>query len=346
MMNTIIEHLREGGELNTRQIEAAAQFLLSEEAEDSKKATFLEALAEKGETAQEIAGFVESFLEFAVPVDVTDLDLPGPTIDVCGTGGDRLNLFNVSTTAMFVLAGGGAVVLKHGNRGATSKSGGADVLEALGINIEQGPSDFRETVQRAGVGFMFARAYHPAFKAIAGVRAELAKKGVKTIFNLVGPLLNPARPQCQLVGVAQQGRAPVFAEILQQLGREAAWAVHGMTVDGRDVDEVSLMGPTRIWKSGSYLDLVDEEICPEDFGFENCPVEALVGGDADENAQILHRILNNEEQGPRRDMVLLNAGAGFACAGLSDDLAGGIELAREVLTDGLALERLQLMQGK
>ena len=285
------------------------------------------------------------FLERSISVELPPEELDGPTIDVCGTGGDGLNLFNVSTTSMFIIAAGGGVVVKHGNRGVTSKSGGADVLEALGVDIEQGPVEFRATVRRAGVGFLYARKYHPAFKAVAPVRAQLAEEGVKTLFNLVGPLLNPCRPQCQLVGVTQRNMAPAFAEILQRLERESVWAVHGLTADGRSVDEVSLMGSTRICKSGVLQDHEDQEVNPTDFGLEVAKVEDLVGGDAKENAQILINILGGEDKGPRRDMVLMNAGAGLACAGLADDLGDGIEIARGLIASGDAMERLEAMRG-
>ena len=187
-MDALITEVKEGKELDPRHADAAVEFLLDEGADDSKKADFLRALSAKGETPGEIAAFVEAFLERSLSVELPPEELDGPTIDVCGTGGDGLNLFNVSTTSMFIIAAGGGVVVKHGNRGVTSKSGGADVLEALGIDIEQGPEDFRATVRRAGVGFLYARKYHPAFKAVAPVRAQLAKEGVKTLFNLVGPI--------------------------------------------------------------------------------------------------------------------------------------------------------------
>lgn len=344
-MDGLILTVKEGKELDSQHVEAAVEFLLDEGADQSKKATFLKGLAEKGETPAEIAAFVEAFLERSLPVELPPEELDGPTIDVCGTGGDGLNLFNVSTTSMFVIAAGGGVVVKHGNRGVTSKSGGADVLEALGVDIEQDAETFRETVRRAGVGFLFARKYHPAFKAVAPVRAQLGQEGVKTIFNLVGPLLNPCRPQCQLVGVTQPTMVPTFAEILQRLERESVWAVCGQTADGRGVDEVSLMGPTRICKGGSLQDHVDEEVNPADFGLELARVEDLVGGDAKRNAHILTNILGGDEKGPMRDMVLLNAGAGLACVGLADDLGDGIEIARGLLASGEAMDRLEAMRG-
>ncbi len=343
-MDALIKHVEEGRELGQREIYAATEMLLNEDVGDEKKAAFLRGLTAKGETAVEIAGFVEAFLERAVDPGVSEMNFSGPTIDVCGTGGDKLNLFNVSTTSMFVIAAGGAVVVKHGNRGITSKSGGADVLEALGVKIDVTPEVFRKCLDVAGVGFLFAPIYHPAFKAVVGVRKMLAEEGTRTIFNLIGPLLNPARPQCQLVGVCDPNMDSVFAEILQRLGRDSAWVVHGMTADGGPVDEVSLLGPTRICKSGRYQSLVDEEVKPEDFGMSVCDVKELEGGDASENAIILTDILSGKETGPKREIVLLNAGAGLACAGLADTMGQGIQLAAELIDSGQALERLRRMQ--
>ena len=343
-MDALIHHLEQRQELTSREVAVAAELLLNPAAPDDKKARLLEALAQKGETPAEIAGFVEAFLGHAVEPHVGLLDLDGPTLDVCGTGGDQLNLFNVSTTAMFIAAAAGAVVVKHGNRGITSNSGGADVLEALGIRIDLPVDGFRRCLEKAGVGFMFAPLYHPAFKAVAGVRKILAAKGVRTIFNLIGPLLNPAHPQCQMIGVFTRELCPAFAEILQQLGRESAWVVHGTTGDGRAVDEVSLMGSTRICKSGLYQDIADEEVRPRDFGLKHCEVEDLRGGDAKTNATILEAILSGLDTGPKRDMVLMNAGAALACAGLADDMGDGIEISRETITSGAAMERLRLLR--
>ncbi len=343
-MDALIHHLEQKQELTSPEVEVAASLLLDPAVADGKKERLLEALALKGETADEIAGFVEAFLEQAVDPHLGLVEFDGPTLDVCGTGGDQLDLFNVSTTAMFVAAAAGAVVVKHGNRGITSKSGGADVLEALGIRIDLPADGFRHCIGRAGLGFMFAPLYHPAFKAVVAVRKSLAARGVKTIFNLIGPLLNPVRPQCQLVGVFSRDLCPVFAEILESLGRESAWVVNGSTGDGCPVDEVSLMGSTRIWKSGLFQDLEDEDIQPRDFGFEPAAVEDLRGGDAKTNAAILEAILAGRETGPKRDMVLMNSGAALACAGLADNLADGIGISREMITSGAALERLRLLK--
>ena len=344
-MNNLIKHVEAGDELHSREVEVAATMLLDESIPDEKKAQFLRALTAKGETAAEIASFVECFLERAVDPGTGHMKFDGPTIDVCGTGGDKLNLFNVSTTSMFVIAAGGATVVKHGNRGITSKSGGADVLESLGINLVVSPEVFRKCLTEAGVGFLFAPLYHPAFKAVAGVRGMLAKEGIRTIFNLVGPLLNPARPECQLVGVCDPELDSVFAEILQRLGRDSAWVVHGMTADGSPVDEVSLLGATRICKSGSYQSIVDEEVMPQDFGFDCCSIADLEGGGAEVNARILTDILSAKELGPRREMVLLNAGAGLACAGLTDSMGDGVRFAAELIDSGKALERLHKLQS-
>ena len=343
-MDALIHHLEQKQELTSPEVEVAASLLLDPAVADGKKERLLEALALKGETADEIAGFVEAFLELAVDPHLGLVEFDGPTLDVCGTGGDQLDLFNVSTTAMFVAAAAGAVVVKHGNRGITSKSGGADVLEALGIRIDLPTDGFRNCIEQAGLGFMFAPLYHPAFKSVVAVRKSLAARGVKTIFNLIGPLLNPARPQCQLVGVFSRDLCPVFAEILESLGRESAWVVNGSTGDGRPVDEVSLMGSTRIWKSGLFQDLEDEDIQPRDFGFEPAAVEDLCGGDAKANAAILEAILAGRETGPKRDMVLMNSGAALACAGLADNVADGIGISREMITSGAALERLRLLK--
>ena len=343
-MDALIQYVEEKRELGLREISSAAEMLLSDDVSDVKKGRFLKALTQKGETAAEIAGFVEAFLDRAVDPGISKMSFDGPTIDVCGTGGDKLNLFNVSTTSMFVIAAGGAVVVKHGNRGITSKSGGADVLESLGVKIDVSPEAFRSSLAHSGIGFLFAPNYHPAFKSVVQVRAQLAEEGVRTIFNLIGPLLNPARPECQLVGVSQPRMNAVFAEILQRLERDSAWVVSGSTADGGAVDEVSLLGPTRICKSGAYQSLVDEVVQPEDFGLSTCQIKDLEGGDASENAEILVNILNGHDSGPKREIVLMNAGAGLACAGLVDTLGDGIGLARELIDSGQALDRLHLFQ--
>jgi anthranilate phosphoribosyltransferase len=343
-MDSLISHLEAGRDLSDREVATAAEFLLGESESEEKKIHLLRALAQKGETPAEIAEFVAVFLEKAVKPSFYGQTFDGPTIDVCGTGGDQLNLFNVSTTSMFLVAAAGGVVVKHGNRGVTSKSGGADVLEELGIRIDLPSERVGTCLEKAGVGFLFAPRYHPAFKAVISARKALAKENQRTIFNLIGPLLNPANPECQLVGVFDETLCPIFAEILQRMGRDSAWVVHGNTKDGRAVDEMSVMGSTSICKSGRYQEQADEEVKPSDFGLKTARVEDLRGGSAAENAVILENILAGKDQGPKLDMVLLNAAAAIACAGLSDHLEDGIERGREVIQDGSALERLRILQ--
>lgn len=343
-MDALIKHLENGEELSPREVEVAANLLLDPSISDEKKQRMLLALSRKGETPAEIAGFVEAFLEHSIDPMIGSLEIEGPTLDVCGTGGDQLNLFNISSTAMFIAAAAGAIVVKHGNRGITSKSGGADVLEALGIRIDLPPEGFRDCIEKAGVGFLFAPNYHPAFKAVVQVRKNLAAEGHRSIFNLIGPLLNPARPQCQLVGVSDRSLCPSFAEILQRLGRESAWSVSGLAPGNRAVDEVSLMGSTRICKAGTYQDTEDEEINPEDFGLRKARIEDLQGGDANTNAAILTDILAGKDQGPKRDIVLLNAAAALACAGLADHMGDALGIAQETITSGAALDRLKRLQ--
>jgi len=343
-MESIISQLNARKELSKSQVREVTALLLDEGVADGDKADILRKLSEKGETPGELAAFVEAFLEYARDPEMDEMSLSGPTIDVCGTGGDKLNLFNVSTTSMFVIAAGGAVVVKHGNRGITSKSGGADVLEALGIDIQCSSEIFRKSISEAGVGFLFAPEYHPAFKAVVGVRKLLAAEGVRTIFNLIGPLLNPVRPDYQLVGVFAQQWVSVFADILHRLGRKQAWAVHGQTQDGQAVDEMSIMGTTHICQSRGAGFVEERKVSPMDFGIELAEVGSLVGGEADENAAILKSILNGSDQGPKRDMVVLNSAAGLCCAGLAESIEEGVGKAKDLINSGEAMKRLEMLQ--
>jgi len=245
-MKALIEKLRSGVDLQSSETGYAVVLLLSDEVEDEKKVEFLTALHQKGESADEIVGFVRALMERALDPMIDPSDLSGPMIDVCGTGGAGLNFFNVSTTIMFVLAAGGAVVVKHGNRRVPSLCGSADVLEELGVPIHLRPEELKECVKRLGLGFIFARQYHPAFGVIAQVRERLARANKRTIFNLLGPLLNPARPRRQLIGVFSPRLPLVLAEALRQLGRERAWVVHGLVEENVGMDDVSTCGPTTI----------------------------------------------------------------------------------------------------
>jgi len=337
-MDDLIGELKAGRELDPAQVDQAVTALTSLETGDSAKADFLQALRAKGETAREIAGFVQALLARAVDPGLDLEKLPGPVIDICGTGGDKLELFNISTTAMFVLAAGGACVVKHGNRAITSKCGGADVLEELGIKIELAPADLRRCLEAHGLGFVFAPAYHPAFKVIGPVRKALAAQGVPTIFNLLGPLLNPARPPYQLVGIFSPVLLPKYAEALSILGRARAWAVHG-----RGMDELSLSGPNMVLELADGL-VRERTVDPASLGLGACEIDELRGGGCAENAAILTAILDGRERGPKRDIVLFNAAAGFVITGLAPDLAAGLALGREQIASGRALEKLRELQ--
>jgi anthranilate phosphoribosyltransferase len=346
-MRDLIDPLTHRQDLTPVQISQAVDALLNARVEQAEKADFLRALRAKGETASEIACFAGALLARAVDPGISPASLPGPMLDVCGTGGDRMELFNISTTVMFVLAAGGAAVVKHGNRGITSKSGGADVLEALGVTIAYPPELLRECVAATGLGFIFAPAYHPAFAAIGPVRKALAAQGVATIFNILGPLLNPARPPYQLAGIFAESLLPKYAEVLGLLGRRRAWAVHGLAGDGGPggggVDELSTLGVNHYCAVEAGV-VSAHTLDPQPFGFPRADLEELRGGDRVENARILTGILAGHIHGPKRDVVILNAAAGFVVCGLARDLAAGIALAHDQLESGRALAKLRALQ--
>ena len=331
-----------GRNLTSAEATQAAEAIVDPSVEDTERAAFLRALSAKVEAPVEIEAFARVFLDHAVDPGLDPAGLSGPMLDIVGTGGDRLNLFNVSTTTMFVLAGGGVCVVKHGNRAITSKSGGADVLEALGVRIDLPPEAMAEGVRRIGLGFLFAPLYHPAFKVVGPVRRELAAEGVRTIFNLLGPLLNPARPPMQMIGVAEEWLGPVFAQQMERLGRKRAWIVHGRTDDDRGMDEVSLIGPTMTWQwDGKHH--AEKTLYPWTFELDGCDLDELRGADAATNASIVRGILAGEIRDGRRRMVAYNAAAGFVTAGLAADIPAGLHFARESIDSGAALRKLEAM---
>lgn len=340
MLGELTQKMQGGAHLEGGEAEAAARMLADDGLGLEKRAAFLEALSAKGETAEEIEGFARVFLEMAEDPGVDARVFEGPTLDIVGTGGDRLNLFNVSTSAMFVLAGGGVVMLKHGNRAITSRSGGADVLEALGVRLEVPPARFAEVVRETGLGFLFAPVYHPAFRAIGPVRKHLAERGVRTIFNLLGPLLNPARPEHQLIGVGAESVGPVFREQMKRMDRKRAWVVYGRTEDGRGMDEVSLCAPSLVWSWERGAGGREFSVDAGDVGLGEAGVADLCGGDAEENAKILLNVLDGSERGACRRMCELNAAAGFVVAGLAGSLSEGVELALESIESGRALAKV------
>src|SRR5438552_14606859 len=343
-LNTLTEKLRNELDLNSAEIGDAVTLLLTSEVDDQVKAEFLTVLHKKGETAEEMVAFVKQLMKRAVDPMIDPAQLPGPMIDICGTGGDGLDFFNVSTTAMFVVAAGGAVVVKHGNRRVTSSCGSADVLEQLGVPIDLPPEQLRESLKRHGLGFLFARQYHPAFRALAEMRQRLALQNVRTIFNALGPLLNPARPSRQLIGVFDPRLTGIFAEVLRELRHERAWIVHGLGDNNAGIADISVSGGTTV------ADLADDKITSAILdvswlGIPRAPVVELQGGDARENAATIDGILSGKISGAKRDMIIVNAAGGFVVAGLARDLKEGIQLAREEIDSGRALEKLRALQN-
>ncbi len=342
-MQTLVTPLSQGKNLTEAQVREAAAFLVDAEESAETKAHFLRVLAKKGETPAEIAAFVQEFLKLAVDPGLDRSKLTGPMLDVVGTGGDKLHLFNVSTTAMFILAGGGVCVTKHGNRGVTSKAGGADVLEALGIRIDLPVERVARGMEKNGLGFFFAPLYHPAFKAVAEARKILGAEGQRSIFNLLGPLLNPARPDYQLIGVFDPALTRSFGEILLALGRKSAWVVHGTTQDGSGMDEFSTLGSNQISKLQDGR-LTEDRLDPATLGFGPAALEDLVGGDAQANAALIEGILGLTIHGPKRDIAVLNAAAGFVITGKAATLLEGRALAETSLDRGAAHAKMRAMR--
>lgn len=330
----------EPGTLSADEIHDACTLLLDDSRSVEHRAAFLGTLNRRGETPGEIAAFVDLLLEHAVP-------FPGSgegCLDVCGTGGDKAGFFNISTTSMFVAAGAGARIIKHGNRGITSKSGGADVLEALGVKIDLSPAEAAAALERAGCCFLFAPAWHPAFKAVVPVRKLLAAQGSASIFNVIGPLLNPARPDFQLAGVFDPTLVGTYAAVFKNLGRKRAWAAHGTGPDGLRLDEVSPLGITHVtaWENGTMRSF---EITPADFGITAPSAKDLAGGDATQNAKTITSILSGRQKDTAREAVLINSAAALAVAGIAPDLAAAYDLAAESIDSGKALAVLEKLRA-
>jgi anthranilate phosphoribosyltransferase len=330
------------GELTADQIRDVTRWLLDETVAADDKADFLGALHRRGETPGEVVALADTILGHAVPFDVP-ADLR-PVIDVCGTGGDKLGLFNVSTAVMFVAAGAGARLVKHGNRGITSKSGGADVLEALDVPVDLPVPRLQDMLGEAGAAFLFAPCFHPAFKAVAPARKLLAERGQPSVFNMLGPLLNPSRPEGQLAGVFNESLVALYADVLTGLGRQHAWVVHGRAGEGGVMDEISTLGPTLIAKVSSAGAAIRETVEPADLGVAAANVDALRGGDAAANARLLLAILGGEQLGAPRDIVLVNAAAALVVAGLTEDWSEAMARAVESIDSGSAATVLQRMR--
>lgn len=295
-------------------------------------AAFLVALRMKGETAEEVAGFAQAMRGQMVRVDAG-----ADIVDNCGTGGDASGTFNISTTASFVLAGAGAKVAKHGNRSISSATGAADVLEALGVRVTATPEEAGALIREIGIGFLFAPAFHPAIKHVQPVRRELK---MRTVFNVLGPLANPASVRRQVLGVASVDGAALVAEALLSLEAEHVFVVHGHG----GLDEISITGPTDVFevRGGKVTRHVWE---PSNFGVARAQVEDLKGGDAVLNASITRAILEGE-QGPQRDVVIANAAAGLVAAGLAENLGEGVVKAAESIDSGAAWAKLQQLKER
>jgi anthranilate phosphoribosyltransferase len=317
--------------LTEAEAETVMREIMQGEATDAQIAAYITALRMKGETVEEITGSARVMREKAVSIR---LDAKYQ-VDTCGTGGDMAHTFNISTTVAFVVAGAGVTVAKHGNRSVSSKSGSADVLQALGVNIEIPSSRVEESLREVGIGFLFAPLMHQAMKYAIGPRREV---GIRTIFNVLGPLTNPAKVTSQIMGVYAAELTSPLAQALGKLGAAHAFVVHGM--DG--LDEITITDRTRVseFANGAVKDYF---IHPSDFGMAVGKAEGLRGGDAKDNAAITIEILKGQK-GPRRDIVLLNAAAGLAASGIAGDLKAGIAIAAESIDAGAAMNKLEQLK--
>ena len=329
MIRHAIESVVDGGDLSMDQAAAAMDEIMSGEATPAQFGALVTALRIKGETAEEIAGMARVMREKSLHVDVD-----GPTVDTCGTGGDASGTFNISTTAGFVLAGAGAKVAKHGNRAMSGACGSADVLEAVGVNITLGPQGVKRCIEEAGYGFMFAQTFHPSMKFAAGPRREI---GIRTVSNVLGPLTNPAGAASQLIGVADPRMGERMAEVLGMLGGQHALVVHGE--DG--LDEISLGAPTNVWELEDGA-VSAYSITPDELGLGPVDKSALSITDAEEGAGKLRAVLSGES-GAARDVVLANAAGALLAADMAGSLSEGVELAAEAIDSGKARERLDAL---
>jgi len=327
MLQEAIGRLVRGEDLSREQAAAAMQCLMRGEATQAQIGGFLVALHMKGETIEEITGLAEIMREMATPVQTSRR----PLVDTCGTGGDHSGTFNVSTTAAFVVAGAGVAVAKHGNRSATSQCGSADVLEALGVNIEASPETVGRCIDEVGIGFLYARTLHTAMKHVAGPRGELK---IRTVFNILGPLTNPARACGQVQGVFDAKLVEPLAHVLANLGSRHAFVVAGS--DG--LDELTLSGPSIVAEAqGGQVKTY--EVTPEQFGLGAADKSEVLGGDAERNAGLLKAVLEGQA-GPHRDMVVLNAAPAIIAGEAASDWPAAVEAAKKSIDSGAASQAL------
>jgi len=327
MIKEAIGTLVLGNSLTMEEAAAVMEEIMEGKVTPAQLGAFITALRIKGETADEITGLARVMRAKAIPVPIAE-----PVIDVVGTGGDNLNTFNISTAAAFVAAGAGLKVAKHNNRAMSSQCGSADVVEALGVRIGLNAEQVQRCVQEVGIGFMFAPAFHPAMKYAAAPRHEI---GIRTVFNILGPLTNPARAEYQVLGVPNEELGEKIACVLHRLGTKHSLVVHG--VDG--MDEISISGRSLIWDVTEYGVSKPCEICPEDFGFKRGNMTEIKGGTPEENAETLRRILNGEGAA-KRDIVVMNAAAALVAGNRASDLREGAHIAEKVIDSGQARAKL------
>ncbi len=328
MLKAAVHKLISQKDLTEEEMIEAMNEIMEGEAQESLIASFLTALAIKGETIEEITGGAKVMRARAHRLELQDMY----TIDTCGTGGDNSGTYNISTAVAFVAAAAGAPVAKHGNRSVSSKSGSADVLEALGVKLSLGPEEVQKCMEEIKLGFLFAPMFHTAMKHAIGVRRAL---GFRTVFNLLGPLTNPAFAKAQVLGVFDEGLTEPMAQVLKNLKVDRALVVHGM--DG--LDELTVTAETKITELNQG-EIKTYYISPEEFGLSRCSLADISGGEAWENANIIKRLLNGEK-GPKRDILLLNSGAALYVARIAESIASGIALAEELIDSGAAQKKLE-----
>ncbi len=351
MLEILTTQLAANQSLSAEQVRRAVEILTDEKISAPAKADFLIALAQKGETPEEIAAFAAALREKSVPPPIEkNWRESREILDIVGTGGDRLGTFNISTTSAILCAAAGVAVAKHGNRAVTSQAGSADVLEALGIKINLSPEAAARELQEKNFAFFFAPNFHPAFKNIAAARKICAERGQRTIFNFLGPLLNPARPSAMLVGVPRAELCEPLAHVLQSLGVRRAMVVSGQVQSPKSkaqsqIDELSTLGENFVAEFYHERGFTASTLALENFPLQPATLEDLLGSDKFQNAEITRKILRGEERGPKRDAVLLNAGAGLFVAGKVKSLAAGWDLAGETIDSGAAKSKLAEIAG-